>query len=269
VLGGAVASSLVYVVSDVFSLLTPIDLRAVWWRDLVFSVTMIGLVEETTKFLPVIFVRRWTRQLNEPTDWAIYGAYSALGFAVWENLAYHLSFGSTTVVSRATSSVPLHITLTALVGMIVFEAQRRGRSTAFGLFLGLSLAALAHGLYDFFILGPFKLLILGTLVVVFVVFSVFEHGLGRLLALSPFRPQDAPEAHSSMTWFFRAFVVLVVLVYVRQATTIGPVSAIFPLMFNTLFNTLGIALVLVTLGNLTLPRDAEQPWPAWWPGAKR
>lgn len=263
VLLGAVTSQLVFVVNDVVSLGGPVALRNVWWKDLAYSVVVIGLVEEAVKLVPLLLVRRLTRHVDEPVDWAIYGACSALGFATWENVAYQAGFGSATVVARAITSVPLHVCLTALVGLSAVAAEQRGRSKIAGLLSGLAAAALVHGLFDFFILGPFQLLIVGTLAVAILLFRVFIAGLAQALALSPFRGEPGARTFSARRGFFRAFVALVIATYVLQARSIGPGLALLPMLSSTLLNGLGV-LLLLSLAEVAVPAKPDAPWPERW-----
>jgi hypothetical protein len=155
------------------------------------------------------------------------------------------------------------VCLTALVGLSIVTAERRGRSKTLGLLFGLAAAALIHGLFDFFILGPFRILIIGTLLVLMLVFRAFTHGLGHALALSPFRGPPGERTFSARGWFFRAFVTLVIVTYVLRASAIGPGMALLPMLSETVLNGLGVFLLL-SLAEVKVPARPRVPWPESW-----
>jgi len=130
----------------------------------------VALVEEILKFLVVrIFVYK-NKALDEPLDVMLYMIIAALGFAAFENILILFTLGPTSPVSNIVG-----LTLVRMVGATFLHALVSG---TFGYFLarsffdpkrkywyfavGLFIATLLHGLFNFYILekdGAAKLLV--------------------------------------------------------------------------------------------------------------
>ena len=141
----------------------------------------VGVLEEVCKALPVYLLLLRPRKLIDPQTSAFYGAMSGLGFAIAEGAAYSLRYafglsrgeiGLGSYVAANTIrfvSLPLfHAILAGIVGYFIgLGAINPSRQSAI-LFIGLTIAAVLHGLYNTLsagILGPF---IIGFSIVLFV-----------------------------------------------------------------------------------------------------
>lgn len=130
----------------------------------------VALVEELLKFLVVRFSVYKNKALDEPLDVMLYMIIAALGFAALENILILFGLGPSSPISNI-----LALTLMRLVGATFLHALASG---TFGYFLahsfldkkrkwryfvvGLFLATLLHGLFNFYILkgdGAAKLLV--------------------------------------------------------------------------------------------------------------
>jgi RsiW-degrading membrane proteinase PrsW (M82 family) len=108
-----------------------------------------GPVEEGAKFLAVLLlVWPWT-QFDEPVDGIIYGAAAGAGFALAENLGF-LQSQPASILARGPAATGVHVLFAGIWGgALGCAGYLHGRWRRGGVvFLGLLLAALAHGLFD-------------------------------------------------------------------------------------------------------------------------
>ena len=160
----------------------------------------VALVEEAVKFLAVKFGVLDNPEFDEPIDAMIYMIIAALGFAAGENILILLTtgiensvtntflpfFDSTfwevifkTSLLRFLGATFLHALSSATIGYFIglsfFDKKKRTRL----LFVGLTLAILLHGFYNFSIIklesikGDFKLLIPFGLLIISAIFISF------------------------------------------------------------------------------------------------
>ncbi|MBD1849062.1 PrsW family glutamic-type intramembrane protease [Leptolyngbya sp. FACHB-711] len=121
----------------------------------------VGILEEACKAIPLLLPLLHARRLPEPPTIAFYGAMSGLGFAVAESGAYAVQYaiGLTrgqidlgmylATHSIRFGSLPLfHAVLTGIVGYFIGLSARYPSRRAALLLLGLTIAAVLHGLYN-------------------------------------------------------------------------------------------------------------------------
>ncbi|MFT5513449.1 MAG: RsiW-degrading membrane proteinase PrsW (M82 family) [Bacteroidia bacterium] len=116
----------------------------------------IGLVEEVTKMIPfLIAVFLFKKQLTEPIDYIIFACASALGFSMVENYLYLIQYGGSALISRAAMPTISHMFDTSLVAYgIVRYRFHPSKPHILSVGLYLILAAVSHGLYDFWLMFP-------------------------------------------------------------------------------------------------------------------
>lgn len=114
----------------------------------------VALPEEGFKFLVLRLYAYPKKAFNEPFDGIMYAVAISMGFAAIENVLYTAEYGLGTGVLRMFTAVPAHGAFAHLMGYFAgmgkFHPQRSWRAGT--LALGLFLAVLAHGLYDFFLM---------------------------------------------------------------------------------------------------------------------
>jgi RsiW-degrading membrane proteinase PrsW (M82 family) len=110
----------------------------------------IGLTEEFWKFAGLYIVAFIRPDFNEPFDGIMYAVMVSMGFATAENILYVMNGGLHVAVARMFTAVPAHASFAVLMGYFVGLAKFRHRHAPF-LGLGLALAVLFHGGYDFFL----------------------------------------------------------------------------------------------------------------------
>ncbi len=137
------------------------------------ALIIVGVVEEGYKFLVVRLYSYNLKEFDEPYDGIMYSATAALGFASLENVLYVLSGSHGTAIGRALLAVPSHAFFGVLMGFFLGEAKfaaTTSRSILLSL-LGLTLAILAHTVYDFMVFALAKRPLMFLVIPVFVVLS--------------------------------------------------------------------------------------------------
>lgn len=190
---GAIATLPVILIQiGLYDLLLQIQLQI--YAPLILNIikwfVIIAFTEELFKYVVVRLAVYNNKVLDEPLDVMLYMVVAALGFAAAENILYlfsplhdSLSFNqilaTTAVVSfiRFVGATFLHTLCSALVGYLLVKSlsdpSKRLRLT----FIGILLATLLHGLYDFSIIsldGVLSLLIPLTIITVLAVFMVYD-----------------------------------------------------------------------------------------------
>lgn len=150
---------------------------------------IIALTEEVAKYFIVKSTIFNSYALDEPLDVMLYMVVAALGFAALENILYLFSpfydaplstvVGITITISfiRFIGATFLHTLCSALLGYFVvksfFDAKKRLKFTV----IGISLAVLLHGLYDFSIItlqSPFNLIVPVIIIAGLASFMVYD-----------------------------------------------------------------------------------------------
>jgi len=160
-------------------------------KNLIYWFLIIALSEEFFKYL-VIKVKVFNSpNLDEPLDIMLYMVIAALGFAAVENVLYlfapagPMSFNQminrTLIVDliRFIGATFLHTLCSAVVGYSLAISFCEVKRKNIALVLGISVATLLHGLYDFSIMTlegyvKYAIPVIIILTLAFLVFSGFE-----------------------------------------------------------------------------------------------
>jgi RsiW-degrading membrane proteinase PrsW (M82 family) len=186
--------------------------------DAIYYVFGVGLREEACKvilFLPLLpLLRKRASRLEA----LMCGAFVGLGFAAEENIGYFNQMDVSTAIARFLTANFLHMAMTAVVAVAVYDGDRARRgedlSTAFPLVVGL------HGAYDFFLASP---VVAGQYS--FVAMTVFVILSQRFLReLKVVRPSG--ERGGLLRHFVLSLTALAGLSYVYATTLIGPAMAL-------------------------------------------
>lgn len=187
---GAFSAPFSFLFSDGLAYLYPLGLGETWLNDLVYSVIYIGVVEEVAKFIMVIAVIVLFRQANEPLDLMIYGGLVALGFASLENALYFTSYGLSIVFARAMISTVMHMAMTGTVCFFWARAKYIDRKNVpLAVVQGLIVAAVLHGLFDYFILSEFVQIGILSLVIMMLTATAYGRMINNALNFSPYFDQ--------------------------------------------------------------------------------
>lgn len=167
---GATASILITAILGVFAgKIIPLTDETSIIQQFLKAFFVVALVEEFSKYLIVRFYAQRNKEFNEPFDGIVYAVMVSMGFAALENVLYVFQYGVATGITRAFTAVPAHATFAILMGYFMGKAKFSKNKSKLNL-LGLLLATLFHGAYDFFLfidfipgisIGAFVSLIIG------------------------------------------------------------------------------------------------------------
>jgi RsiW-degrading membrane proteinase PrsW (M82 family) len=118
-----------------------------------YSVLAIGMIEELAKIVPFLLVVMRFREFDEPVDGIIYASFIALGFSAVENLAYLKYLSNVEAYSRGFAGPVVHIVFASVWGYLIGRAYLKRRALVRTTLAALLLTALAHGVYDFIVIG--------------------------------------------------------------------------------------------------------------------
>ena len=171
------------------------------YKKFVYAIMAIGVIEEVSKFLVFwYFIDRKHVLLNEPADGMVYAAAVALGFATIENW-YFMFAAQEAVWSRAITLPFNHVLFSSFWGVAVGVARfegKEGRPARRLVTIGLVLAIVFHGLYDY-ILFTDSVSSLWVAPLVLVLWLWVSLSLRDLLRRSPYRPNDPGEPEREAT----------------------------------------------------------------------
>jgi RsiW-degrading membrane proteinase PrsW (M82 family) len=151
----------------------------------IFAFLVVAPTEECSKCL-CIWVAFRSPHFNEVMDGIVYGVAAAMGFATVENFFYVFEGGVSTGIARAFLSVPSHAMTGAILGYYMGMKKMNPESKKHFIEVGLAIAILFHGAYDFVLLTqtPLSLLVIPIIICLY-----FFYRKRVYLALkdSPFR----------------------------------------------------------------------------------
>ena len=93
-------------------------------RMLIENFIIVGLLEESCKYLPVRWLAWRNPAFNYQFDAVVYCVFVALGFAALENVLYVGQYGFLTALTRALFAVPGHFFFAVYMGVSLGEAKR-------------------------------------------------------------------------------------------------------------------------------------------------
>lgn len=169
---GAIVSifitTILYYISDYYY---PIPFNTSVFDQFIKAFFIVGLTEEFSKYVIVRYVAQTNKAFNEQFDGIVYAVMVSMGFAATENIMYVLDGGYETAIIRAFTAVPAHASFAIIMGFFMGKAKFSKTPKTLNL-LGLLLAIIFHGSYDFFLfidfipgvwLGAFVSLFIGIL----------------------------------------------------------------------------------------------------------
>ena len=164
---GMASPNIVFFINDVLGFWIHPHVNGQLIHDLVYTIFGIGMPEELAKFLPVLVMLVFTREVDEPIDYLLYASLSALGFAFIENILYFQEFHGGIIHARALTAVVGHMIYASIVvyGFVRIRYQKLKRNSILVFIQYFMLVSLAHGVYDF--------LLFWHLNIVFILFFIF------------------------------------------------------------------------------------------------
>ena len=122
--------------------------------NIILYFLIVAVAEESSKYL-LLKKNSWTsREFNGQFDGVVYATFVSLGFALWENISYVMSYGFSVAVVRALTAIPGHACFGVFMGVFYGAAKKysnRGHETVSKIcrFFALLFPVLLHGLYDY------------------------------------------------------------------------------------------------------------------------
>jgi protease PrsW len=168
-LGAVVSIIITLVLGFAANIIFPVTDEKSILQQFVKAFFVVALVEEFSKYIIVKYYSQKKTDFNEPFDGIVYAVVVSMGFAALENVLYVSQYGVTTGLTRAFTAVPAHATFGILMGYFMGKAKFSNNRVKYNL-LGLLIATLFHGAYDFFLfinfipgiaIGAFVSLIVG------------------------------------------------------------------------------------------------------------
>ncbi len=201
--------------------------------DLIYFVFGVGLREEAWKailFLPLVatLLRRGSR-----IEAMTCGALVGLGFAAEENVSYFMEAPPSVALTRFLTANFLHMSLTALVALSVFDTLRKRATRGDGFNTVFPMAVGIHGAYDFLLSTrevPFASWM--SLILLMIVSRTF---LRQLLIAS-----SKEEETGILNLLVASMALITGLSYVYATTIVGPFAAVRMIGFGIL----GVAMVI-------------------------
>ena len=134
---------------------------------------VVGLGEETLKYLVVVLYAFRKPCFNEPFDGIVYAVMVSLGFAAFENIFYVMEGGLSVAVLRMFTAVPMHAAFAVIMGYYIgLSKYYKGTARTEKSLKGLVYAVLLHGLYDF-VLFQDDFPLLGLLIFPLIIWAFF------------------------------------------------------------------------------------------------
>jgi RsiW-degrading membrane proteinase PrsW (M82 family) len=174
--------------------------------DLAYHIGVVGLVEESAKFLAFLFVVKAGETIREPQDGIIHAAAVGITFGAIENIAYIMYFDHFFIALRPILTTAGHGIYAAIWGGYYAQAVYantigRDPGATRNALIGVPLVAVIHGIYNaatFFY--PVALLVdLLTLLGAIVLYY-------RLVELSPYRVYPLRQARAAVESIRRGLV---------------------------------------------------------------
>ncbi len=123
-------------------------------KTMLLAFVVVALSEEGFKFMALRLFAYPKKDFNEPYDGIMYAVAVSMGFAAIENVLYVWQGGNTVGFLRMFTAIPAHGAFAHLMGYFMGKAKFAptpgARFVQMG--IGLLLAVLAHGAYDFFLM---------------------------------------------------------------------------------------------------------------------
>lgn len=154
-----------------------------FYEKVIYAFLVVAFTEELMKYLVLRIYNYPHPEFDEPYDGIMYGVAGALGFAAVENVMYVVGGNSGNEFSigilRMLTAVPGHAMFGVMMGFFVGKAKfaKTISQSVFYRMLGLFVAIMLHGLYDFLLfledyratIGAFSSLFIGIAVATYAI----------------------------------------------------------------------------------------------------
>lgn len=262
VVAGMAFSFLVYPISDFLNYTLGFDLTGGVINDFAYCTIGIGMVEELVKILPLLLLIKYTKQVNEPYDYIMYGSLSALGFAFAENLVYFTGDNIHIIHGRALLAAVVHMFATSIIAYGIIISRFRVEKNIYQQFLKyFVIASLVHGFYDFWIINPvvngLSMISYATALVGIYCFHIFKNNAINLSAY--FDENKVPDNIKLHNLLFLTLTGILMFEFISMALRWSPTYASDELL-NSIYNgTFLIVFISGVLSDFRLNKGFWQP----------
>ena len=151
-----ILSSLIAMVAEKilnYLLISFVDIGSTAYYVLLYFV-VVAVSEECSKYFMLKRHTWHSPEFNCLFDGVVYAVFVSLGFGLWENISYVLSYGFQTAVVRAVTAIPGHACFGVFMGVFYASAKKQelagneGDSQRYR-FFSLLAPVLLHGTYDY------------------------------------------------------------------------------------------------------------------------
>ena len=170
-LGAVVSIVITTILYNFLDLFLPTPNNFSVWQQFIKAFFVVALIEEFSKYVIVRYYNQPRKGFNEPFDGIIYAVMVSMGFAAVENIMYVSQGGLEVALLRAFTAIPAHATFGIIMGYYMGKAKFSKNKMKWNL-IGISVAVLFHGTYDFFLfigfipgifIGAFISLVIGII----------------------------------------------------------------------------------------------------------
>ncbi len=156
----------------------------------------IALVEEGYKYLASFIISYDNKNNNYTFDSIVYCAFVALGFAFFENLLYLKTLSLNSIVLRAFTAVPVHLSCGIMMGYFLSKAKQDIKREKINFLKALMAPVMVHSIYNYYLVyitSEFRIHLASSLVkpvtytlliLILVVLFLFSHYLLVASAMS-------------------------------------------------------------------------------------
>lgn len=122
--------------------------------NVILYFVVVAISEESSKYI-FLKKRTWnSSEFNCQYDGVVYAVFVSLGFALWENISYVMSYGFATALVRAVTAIPGHACFGVFMGVFYALAKKyhnQGNHSKAKLMrvTAVFFPAVLHGAYDY------------------------------------------------------------------------------------------------------------------------
>ena len=233
------------------------------FNDLMYCILGIGLVEETAKIIPFLILLRFSKVINEPFDYILYGSICALGFAFVENILYLYSTELDSLHGRSLFASVSHMINTSIItyGMALKKFGHH-KSLWNNFFVLVIIASLSHGFYDFWLINPIaSKLYLVTFIYLMIMIKVWMTMKNNLLNISPYFRYDVKLKSSSFKYrLLNALLTVSYLAYILMFLYGGAEMANHFLIYSVLNYMFILLFMSINFSNFNVIRNYIAPF---------
>ncbi len=124
---------------------------------------LVGVIEESAKFIPLAVFVYHRKYFKEHTDGIIYFAICGLTFGLIENILYTVQFGAGVGLGRMLLTPFFHAATTAIIGYYLVSMKITQNKIKF--IISFLLIIIMHGLYDFGLMSQIDILSVASIMI--------------------------------------------------------------------------------------------------------